>query len=72
MGKGRTILTGNDNAFSPEFKVLVELKMGQLIVVCIKTCISCPDLRTCADSNRKAGERYCQRLQDAMRRSGGV
>ena len=62
----------DDDALTPEFKALVELRIGQLIVACIKTCASCPDLKTCADSNKKAGERYCQRLQDAMRRLGSV
>lgn len=65
-------MTENEDTLSQEFKALVELRIGQLVVACIKTCASCPDLKTCADSNKKAGERYCQRLQDAMRRSGGV
>ena len=65
-------MTENEGTLSPEFKALVELRIGQLIVVGIKTCMSCPDLKTCTDSNKKAGKRYCKRLQDAMRLLGNV
>jgi len=65
-------LTENDDMLSPEFKASIELRMRQLIVVGIKTCRSCPDLKTCADSNKKAGKGYCKRLQNAMKESADI